>query len=186
MANGGSTEPSKTEKEEGELSPNNDFDEVNFTATKHSGDADDDDSVNASEGADVSGSESAADEGSREDHEEDGDHDDLDGKAESEGEAEGIDDVNFIGGDLTSLPPAEQFLLSAKPLAKHVIKNSPTPDAERKDSHVFYGNDSFYVLFRLHQVSIKFFAYFLYYLLVIISVVFVNNLVKKKVMGQKG
>ncbi|KAI3824026.1 hypothetical protein L1987_05473 [Smallanthus sonchifolius] len=152
MVNGGSTEPSKIEKEEGELSPNNDFDEANFTATKHSGDAEDEDSMNASEGADVSGSESAADECSREDHEEDGDRDDLDGKAESEGEAEGIDDVNFIGGDVTLLPPAEQFLLSAKPLAKHVIKDSPSPEAERNDSHVFYGNDSFYVLFRLHQV----------------------------------
>ncbi|KAI3716990.1 hypothetical protein L1987_68268 [Smallanthus sonchifolius] len=152
MANGGSTKPSKIEKEEGELSPNNDFDEANFTATKHSGDAEDEDSMNASEGADVSGSVSAADECSREDHEEDGDRDDLDGKAESEGEAEGIDDVNFIGGDVTSLPPAEQFLLSAKPLAKHVIKDSPLPEAERNDSHVFYGNDRFYVLFRLHQV----------------------------------
>ncbi|KAL8229153.1 hypothetical protein R6Q57_014053 [Mikania cordata] len=151
-ANGGSTEPSKTEKEEGELSPNDDLDEVNFTTTKHSGDADDDDSVNVSEGADVSGSESAADEFSRDDHEEDGDRDDIDGKAESEGEAEGVDDVNFIGGDVTSLPPAEQFLLSARPLAKHVIEDSPLPDAESKDSHVFYGNDSFYILFRLHQV----------------------------------
>ncbi|XP_022011445.1 paired amphipathic helix protein Sin3-like 2 isoform X2 [Helianthus annuus] len=152
LPNGGPSEPSKIEKEEGELSPNNDFDEVNYTATKHSGDADDDDSVNASEGADVSGSESAADECSREDHEEDGDRDDLEGKAESEGEAEGIDDANFIGGDATSLPPAEQFLLSAKPLAKLVIKDSPLLDAESKDSHVFYGNDNFYILFRLHQV----------------------------------
>ncbi|MFS8017316.1 putative transcription regulator Others family [Helianthus anomalus] len=152
LPNSGPSEPSKIEKEEGELSPNNDFDEVNYTATKHSGDADDDDSVNASEGADVSGSESAADECSREDHEEDGDRDDLEGKAESEGEAEGIDDANFIGGDATSLPPAEQFLLSAKPLAKLVIKDSPLLEAESKDSHVFYGNDNFYILFRLHQV----------------------------------
>ncbi|KAM0058174.1 putative transcription regulator Others family [Helianthus debilis subsp. tardiflorus] len=151
--NGGSTSPSKIEKEEGELSPINDFDEVNLTATKHSGDADDEDSVNVSGGANVnSGSESAAEDCSRENHEEDGDHDDLDGKAESEGEAEGIDDANFSGGYATSLPPSEQFLLSAKPLTKRVIIDSPLPDAKGKDSHVFYGNDSFYVLFRLHQV----------------------------------
>ncbi|XP_024973666.1 paired amphipathic helix protein Sin3-like 2 isoform X2 [Cynara cardunculus var. scolymus] len=168
-----SAEPSKIEKEEGELSPNGDFDEVNFGAygdngsranTKHSvdpthyragvgridADADDEDSVNVSEGMDVSGSESAADECSREDHEEDGDRDDLDGKAESEGEAEGIEDANFVGENGTSLPPSEHFLLTAKPLAKRVA--SPLCDGERKDSHVFYGNDSFYVLFRLHQV----------------------------------
>lgn len=157
MANSGSVEPSKIEKEEGELSPNNDFDEVNLTAygdnsslannTKHSGDGDDADSVNVSEGVDVSGSESAADECSRDDHEEG----DLDGKAESEGEAEGVEeDANFIGGDSMSLPPVEQFLQTAKPLAKRVA--SPLLDGERKDFNVFYGNDSYYVLFRLHQV----------------------------------
>ncbi|KVI02470.1 Histone deacetylase interacting [Cynara cardunculus var. scolymus] len=152
-----SAEPSKIEKEEGELSPNGDFDEVNFGAygdngsranTKHSvdpthyragvgridADADDEDSVNVSEGMDVSGSESAADECSREDHEEDGDRDDLDGKAESEGEAEGIEDANFVGENGTSLPPSEHFLLTAKPLAKRVA--SPLCDGERKDSHL--------------------------------------------------
>ncbi|XP_076936872.1 paired amphipathic helix protein Sin3-like 2 isoform X2 [Bidens hawaiensis] len=144
LTNGGSTDPSKAEKEEGELSPNNDSDEVR--------DADDENSVNVSEGADMSGSESAADECSREAHEEDADRDDLDGKAESEGEAEGADDVNFIGGDVTSLPPAQQLLQLAKPVAKRIIKDSRFPDVERKDSHVFYGSDSFYVLFRLHQV----------------------------------
>ncbi|KAJ9564361.1 hypothetical protein OSB04_000327 [Centaurea solstitialis] len=147
-----SAEPSKTEKEEGELSPNGDFDGVDPTNYR-AGDADDEDSLNVSEGADVSGSESAADECSREeDREEDGDHDDVDGKAESEGEAEGVEDANFVGENGTSLPPSEHFLVTAKPLAKRVA--SPLrDDGERKDSpHVFYGNDSFYVLFRLHQV----------------------------------
>jgi paired amphipathic helix protein Sin3a len=38
-----------------------------------------------------------------------------------------------------------------KPLAKHV----PSALHEKgKDSQVFYGNDSFYVLFRLHQVRL--------------------------------
>ncbi|XP_071692750.1 paired amphipathic helix protein Sin3-like 2 [Rutidosis leptorrhynchoides] len=131
-------EPSKIEKEEGELSPTNDFDEVN---------ADNEDY----EISDSSANESAANHvvpavdhatntettsAPEEDHE-----------AESEGEAEGVEDSNFVGGDGTCLPPSEQ---TAKPLAKHVA--SSLHEGERKDSHVFYGNDSFYVLFRLHQV----------------------------------
>ncbi|PWA44006.1 SIN3-like 2 [Artemisia annua] len=140
-----SAKPSKTEKEEGELSPNGDFDENNPIAygDNNGSHADDEDSVNVSEGADVSGSESAADDCSRDDHEEEG-------KAESEGEAEGIEDANFVGIDGTPLLPAEQFLVTAKPLAKHVAL--PLCDGERKDLNVFYGNDSFYTLFRLHQV----------------------------------
>ncbi|XP_024973275.1 paired amphipathic helix protein Sin3-like 2 [Cynara cardunculus var. scolymus] len=177
-----SAEPSKFEKEEGELSPNGDFDEVDFAAygdsgshakAKHSAessfyraareearqdggreidaDADDEDSENVPEGGDdVSGSESAADECSREEHEEDGDRDDLDCKAESEGEAEGIEDGNFVGGDGTSLQSSEHFLMTAKPLAKRVT--SPSHDGGKKDCNVFYGNETFYVLFRLHQV----------------------------------
>nr|GEV80840.1 paired amphipathic helix protein Sin3-like 2 isoform X1 [Tanacetum cinerariifolium] len=151
----------KFEKEEGELSPNVYFDEADLAAygdyngsnakAKHSmeinADADDEDSENVPEGGDdVSGSESSADECSREDHE-DGDRDDLDGKAESEGEAEGIEDANFIGADGTH---SDHILLSAKPLAKRVA--SPLHDGGKKDCNVFYGNESFYALFRLHQV----------------------------------
>ncbi|GKB77648.1 paired amphipathic helix protein Sin3-like protein 2 isoform X3 [Tanacetum coccineum] len=83
----------------------------------------------------------------REDHE-DGDRDDLDGKAESEGEAEGIEDANFISADGTY---SDHILLSAKPLAKRVA--SPLHDGGKKDCNVFYGNESFYALFRLHQVK---------------------------------
>ncbi|XP_048229904.1 paired amphipathic helix protein Sin3-like 2 isoform X1 [Ricinus communis] len=180
-----SIELSKTEKEEGELSPNGDFEEENFAAYgdnamqsmpkgKHSiesrqnetrnreelhsqdaggendvdADADDEDSDNASEGGDdASGSESAGDECSREEHEEDDDaeRDDVDGKAESEGEAEGMTDAQFAG----DVPVSERFLLSVKPLAKHAPPG--LPDGERNDSRKFYGNDDFYVLFRLHQ-----------------------------------
>ncbi|KAI3710677.1 hypothetical protein L2E82_40466 [Cichorium intybus] len=68
--------------------------------------------ANVSEGADMSGSDSAADECSRE--EEDAN---LDGKAESEGEAEGVEE-DGAGGEMTILPPGEQFLSTAKPLAK--------------------------------------------------------------------
>ncbi|XVF44115.1 hypothetical protein PTKIN_Ptkin02bG0094400 [Pterospermum kingtungense] len=182
----------KVEREEGELSPNGDFEEDKFayygeagleTAHKvkdgaengqyqrhreegvccgeaggeNDADADDEgeesaqrtseDSENASENGEVSGSDSGEGE-SREDQEEDIDHDEHDNKAESEGEAEGMADAHDAEGDGTLLPFSERFLLNVKPLAKHV------PSALReteKDSQVFYGNDSFYVLFRLHQ-----------------------------------
>lgn len=114
-------------------------------------DADDEDSENVLEGGDdASGSESAADDVSREEHEEDGDNDDIDGKAESEGEAEGIEDANFGGGDTTSLVSSDRFLLTAKPLAKRVA--SSLHHGRKNDCNVFYGNESFYVLFRLYQV----------------------------------
>ncbi|KAF5443219.1 hypothetical protein F2P56_035794 [Juglans regia] len=183
----------RVEREEGELSPNGDFEEDNFAVYRDSGleamqkakdgamgrqyptrhreediccaeaggeneaDADDEgeesaqrsseDTENASENGDVSGSESADGECSREEHEEDGDHE-HDNKAESEGEAEGMADAHDVEGDGTSLPFSERFLLTVKPLAKHV----PSALHEKeKDSRVFYGNDSLYVLFRLHQ-----------------------------------
>ncbi|CAL2231520.1 unnamed protein product [Prunus armeniaca] len=107
------------------------------------------DSENASENGDVSGSESGdGEECSREEREEDGDNDEHDTKAESEGEAEGMADAHDVEGDGISLPLSERFLLTVKPLAKHV---PPALHDKEKDSRVFYGNDSFYVLFRLHQ-----------------------------------
>ncbi|KAL0431680.1 UNVERIFIED_CONTAM: Paired amphipathic helix protein Sin3-like 2 [Sesamum radiatum] len=140
-----SVDPCKNEKEEGELSPNGDF-EDNFdvyqdgssqalskktrgsheevrpdAAGENDVDADDEDSENGSEaGEDVSGSESAADECSREEHEEeeDGEHD-PDGKAESEGEAEETSETH-IGVDGASVPQSDCFLLTCKPLSKHV------------------------------------------------------------------
>ncbi|KAL6627568.1 hypothetical protein ACP70R_031294 [Stipagrostis hirtigluma subsp. patula] len=187
---------SKVEREEGELSPNGDFEEDNFVpfedgaskakegstsrpfqgrpgevvpscaeaAGENDADADDEgeesaqrsteDSENASEaGEDASGSESGdGEECSREDHddeEEDMDHDDQEAKAESEGEAEGTTETHDVEGGI-SLPLSERFLHSVKPLAKHV----PTAlhDRDEKSSRIFYGNDSFYVLFRLHQI----------------------------------
>ncbi|XP_075105743.1 paired amphipathic helix protein Sin3-like 2 isoform X3 [Nicotiana tabacum] len=176
--NADSVDPSKNEKEEGELSPNQDFEQDNFvgfrdgaackgnmqyqsggaemvgcqdTAGENDADADVEDSENVSEAGDVSGSESAADECSREEHEEedDGEHDELDGKVESEGEAEGTSEANFVAGDATVLQMSERFLLTSKPLAKHVV--SPHCGGAKNDLRVFYGNDDFYVLFRLHQ-----------------------------------
>lgn len=105
------------------------------------------DSENASENCDVSGSESGnGEDHSPEEHEDDGDHDDQN-KAESEGEAEGMADVHDVEGEGTSSPFLD--LLTVKPLAKYI----PTALHEKeKDSWIFYGNDSFYLLFRLHQI----------------------------------
>jgi paired amphipathic helix protein Sin3a len=192
-----SVRPSKIEKEEGELSPNGDFEEDNFVVFGDSGelampktkqsrqyharngeeincqdaggendaDADDEDSENVSEaGEDVSGSESGGDECSRDEHEEeDAEHDEVDGKAESEGEAEVMVDGHAAGGD-GMLPMSERFLLSVKPLAKHVPASFL--DKERKDSRVFYGNDDFFVLFRLHQVRKLYYLVLVKYLFV--------------------
>ncbi|KAM0834829.1 hypothetical protein ACQ4PT_063342 [Festuca glaucescens] len=111
------------------------------------------DSENASEaGEDASGSESGdGEERSREDHEdeEDADHGDPDVKAENEGEAEGNTEAHDADGGI-SLPFSERLQDAVKPLAKHV----PTALHHRKEkfSRIFYGNDSFYVLFRLHQI----------------------------------
>ncbi|XP_009415815.2 paired amphipathic helix protein Sin3-like 4 isoform X1 [Musa acuminata AAA Group] len=110
-------------------------------------------SENASEaGEDVSGSESGdGGECSREDHEEEEDdaENDQDGKAESEGEAEGTTDTHDAEGEITSLPFSERILHTVKPLARHVP--AALHNKEDKYSRIFYGNDSFYVLFRLHQ-----------------------------------
>ncbi|GJT43227.1 paired amphipathic helix protein Sin3-like protein 2 isoform X1, partial [Tanacetum coccineum] len=46
---------------------------------------------------------------------------------------------------------AQSYLVSAKPLAKRVA--SPLHDGGKKDCNIFYGNESFYALFRLHQVK---------------------------------
>ncbi|GAB2299874.1 hypothetical protein Dimus_033925 [Dionaea muscipula] len=163
---------SKIEKEEGELSPNGNL-EVNHSVAyggrglqdvpragdredvvvENDADADDEDSDNASEaGNEVSGSESAGDECSREEPEEedDAERDELDGKAESEGEADGIADMHYNGGDGIQLSSSERYLITVKPLAKYV--SSTAQSASSKGSLVFYGNDSFYALFRLHHM----------------------------------
>ncbi|CAI0627598.1 unnamed protein product [Linum tenue] len=136
---GGQTNGEEDEKRNGEAAVENDADDEGEESAQRTSE----DSENASENAaDVSGSESG--------DEEDGDHDDENNnKAESEGEAEGMADVHDVEGDGTTvLPFSERFLFNVKPLAKHVPL--ALHDGE-KGSRVFYGNDSFYVLFRLHQ-----------------------------------
>ncbi|GLU03025.1 hypothetical protein SLE2022_202450 [Rubroshorea leprosula] len=181
----------KVEREEGELSPNGDFEEDNFAVYgdtgldnvpsvksgplnrqyqnqgeeicgvgagggngagedgEESAQRSSEDSENASENGEVSGSESGdGDDCSREEQEEDIDHGENENKAESEGEAEGMADANDVEGDGTLLPFSERFLQTVKPVTKHV----PQALYDRKRvSEIFYGNDSFYVLFRLHQ-----------------------------------
>ena len=186
----------RCEREEGELSPNGDFEEDNFAVYGHTSsdavhkgkdsnisrpyqnrhgevvrgeaggenDADDEgeesphrsleDSENASENGDISGTESADGEECSREREEDGGHD-HDDKAESEGEAEGMADANDVEGDCASLPYSERFLVNVKPLAKYV---PPTLHEKERIGRVFYGNDSFYVLFRLHQVLMFLFS----------------------------
>ncbi|CAH8370516.1 unnamed protein product [Eruca vesicaria subsp. sativa] len=159
--------PSKIEKEEGELSPIGDS-EDNYVVYEDHGlkstaksehsveavgenddDPDDEDGEDASEGSeDASGTESVGDECSQEDNgvEEEGEH----GKAESEGDAEGIES-HHIEEDNGLLPLSERVLLSAKPLSKHVAA-AALLDERKQVSRVFYGNDDFYVLFRLHRI----------------------------------
>ncbi|PNY06005.1 paired amphipathic helix protein SIN3 4-like [Trifolium pratense] len=134
----------KSEREEGEEARRENYADADDEG-EESPQRSSEDSENASENVDVSGSESAdGEEGSQEEHE-DGEHDD---KAESEGEAEGMADAHDIEGDGTPLPFSERFLLNVKPLAKHV---PPVFHVKDRNSPVFYGNDSFYVLIRLHQ-----------------------------------
>ncbi|CAH2072717.1 unnamed protein product [Thlaspi arvense] len=164
--------PSKIEKEEGELSPVGDSEDNFAVYEEDSGlkssakpehsveaegenddEADDEDGDDASEAAeDASGTESIGDECSQDDNGvgDEGEHDEIDGKAESEGEAEGMES-HLIEEDNGLLPLSERVLLSVKPLSKHVA-DAALLDERKTDSRVFYGNDDFYVLFRLHRI----------------------------------
>ncbi|KAM7468597.1 hypothetical protein LguiB_016159 [Lonicera macranthoides] len=146
------------EREEGELSPNGDF-EDNFEALAASGteasnkpndvDADDEGEGEGEESSHRSSDETennalGSESGDGEDQ------DENENKAESEGEAEGTTaDAHDVEGSGTLLPYSECFLQTTKPLAKHVPPL--LLHDQEKDSRVFYANDSFYVLFRLHQ-----------------------------------
>jgi paired amphipathic helix protein Sin3a len=113
------------------------------------------DRKNASEAdEDASGSESGGgDEFSHEDQEEEEDDMDLDTKVKSDGGAEVNTEAQGLDGGI-SLPFSECLQSTVKPLSKYV--STALPNHEEKLSHIFYGNDSFYVLFRLHQVSFFF------------------------------
>ncbi|XP_010471006.1 PREDICTED: paired amphipathic helix protein Sin3-like 4 [Camelina sativa] len=173
-SNEGFAGQTKVEREEGELSPTGEFEEDNFAVhaeneletlskIKENDDANADDegdasaprssdgSGNTSQNGDVSGTDS----GDGEDcyREDDMDHNN---KAESEGEAEeGMSDAHDgAEGDKPVLSMSIRNMLHVKPLAKYVppALRDKDKDDSRKNSKVFYGNDSFYVLFRLHQI----------------------------------
>ncbi|KAJ3685975.1 hypothetical protein LUZ61_015139 [Rhynchospora tenuis] len=171
----------KVEREEGELSPNADFEEDNFVAfdstsnpasaaavnpanapkpkpssTENDAEVDEEsvhrsaeDSENENEnvsenGEEGSGSESGDGEDcSREEDQEE--EDDEDGGPESEGEADGSAIGVMDEKETAVFPYSDRFVRTVRPVTKHV-------PMEEKSSRVFYGNDSFYILFRLHQI----------------------------------
>ncbi|KAL8532585.1 hypothetical protein ACS0TY_008973 [Phlomoides rotata] len=117
----------KSEREDGELSPNKDFEgeESNQGSS---------DSENAYENGDASATESA-------DRDERSPENENDNKADSEGaSAEGNEGTTAFSG---------HRLHTVKPITVKTPISSP---AKVKSSEVFYGNDSFYLLFRLHQI----------------------------------
>jgi hypothetical protein len=105
-----------------------------------------DESDNPSVGVEASGSDSA----NADDSAEERDDDEHEGKNESEGDAEGEGMVD-AEGEGTSLASSEKLLLSCMPLTTHPPSSVPN-SAASCDSSIFYGNDTLYVLFRLHQV----------------------------------
>ncbi|EOA33276.1 hypothetical protein CARUB_v10019668mg [Capsella rubella] len=171
--NEGVSEQTKIEREEGELSPTGEFEEDNFAVhgenelealskrKENDDNADDEGNASAQRSSDGSGNTSqngdvsGTDSGDGEDcyQEDDMDHNN---KAESEGEAEeGMSDAHDgAGGDRSVLSISVRNLLHVRPLAKYVppALRDKDKDDSRKNSEVFYGNDSFYVLFRLHQI----------------------------------
>ncbi|ESQ35817.1 hypothetical protein EUTSA_v10006620mg [Eutrema salsugineum] len=61
--------------------------------------------------------------------------------------------ANGNEGEDGSFAFSERFLQTAKPVAKHVLWPLKASETEsQNDSRVFFGNDSYYVLFRLHQM----------------------------------
>lgn len=175
----------KVEREEGELSPNRNLEEIaefgnssnkavetpcksdprtkgirgeemciEETGEETDANADDEgeesargssDSENASQNGDVSVSESAnGEECSPEEPDDDGDNEN---KAESEGEADGMTDIHDTEG---TMPFSDRVLQSAKPLT---VKMPMASAGKEKKTQIFYGNDSFYLLSRLHHVS---------------------------------
>lgn len=86
------------------------------------------------------------------DDEEEDDHEQL-VKGESEGEAEGGGDADDAEGDGVSSPslPDGRFSL-CKPLAPHPGSLNSSVATAENGNHVFYANDAFYILFRLHEV----------------------------------
>lgn len=106
------------------------------------------DSENGYKVADVSATDSAdREERSPGDHDEDEDHDENDNKEESEREAEGVADIHENEGTVAF---SGHVLHTVKPITMKLPAALPVKE---RNSEIFYGNDSFYLLFRLHQVK---------------------------------
>uniref|UniRef100_A0A7N0RFU1 Histone deacetylase interacting domain-containing protein n=1 Tax=Kalanchoe fedtschenkoi TaxID=63787 RepID=A0A7N0RFU1_KALFE len=164
-----SNEAFKTEKEEGELSPAGESeDELEpWSKSNHDGIVkgccsqeavgENDayayagDSGNAYMVDKMSGSNSGGDECSRQERdEEEVELNVCDSKVEDKAEAARLDSLKLVCSDGVQSSASERFMMTAKPLAKHVPSSSCS--GEGKDVRVFYGNNSFYVFFRLHQI----------------------------------
>ncbi|XP_075524443.1 paired amphipathic helix protein Sin3-like 4 isoform X3 [Primulina tabacum] len=177
----------KSEREEGELSPTRDPEQNNLApfenicteaaqtpfiragntkgteleicnkdAEETGANADDEDEMstkgssdgeNLSENVDASESESADGvECSPEEPDENGEHNENDSKIESDGDVGGTVNAPDTEG-LTAF--ADRFSQNAKPLTMKIPVGLL---GKAKNSEIFYGNDSFYSLFRLHQM----------------------------------
>ncbi|XP_073050170.1 paired amphipathic helix protein Sin3-like 4 isoform X2 [Primulina eburnea] len=105
------------------------------------------DGENLSENVDASESESADGvECSPEEPDEDGEHNENDSKIESDGDVGGAVNAHDTEG-LTVF--TDRFSQNAKPLTMKIPVGLL---GKAKNSEFFYGNDSFYLLFRLHQM----------------------------------
>lgn len=105
-------------------------------------------------GEEVSASEQSGDEQSEHDEEEE----EQEGKAESEGEAEGMTDVDDGDGDgNSSLADSEHSYARCKPLAAYPGTGTGLVGVSnwKKGGRIFYGNDTFYVLFRFDLESLE-------------------------------
>lgn len=106
------------------------------------------DSENGYKIAEVSATDSAdREERSPEDHDEDEDRDENDNKDESERETEGVADIHENEGTVAF---SGHILHTVKPLSTKLPAALPIKE---RNTEIFYGNDSFYLLFRLHQVK---------------------------------
>ncbi|KAG8366233.1 hypothetical protein BUALT_Bualt17G0055200 [Buddleja alternifolia] len=119
----------KIEREEGELSPNRNLEEKNFAGEEIDANGDDEGDESAHGSSD---GENASQNG------------DVSASESANGEECSpkvpIEDEGIV-------PISDSSLQTVKPL------NTNTPTGkERKNSQIFYGNDSFYLLFRLHQM----------------------------------
>ncbi|KAH9569220.1 hypothetical protein CY35_03G120900 [Sphagnum magellanicum] len=88
-------------------------------------------------------------------HEEEEDEQEEGKKAESEGQAEDVADADDGEGDgQSSLASPDRSFSNCRPLAEYVTSSPEafsSASCNRAYEQVFYGNDLFYVLFRLHQ-----------------------------------